>query len=63
MSPALRIDLFEFLRREAHHYECEDCWYSCATITCDERRKGGSCDCGANEALSLLNRLQADKYE
>lgn len=31
-----------------NHYECEDCWYSCATLTCDEHRRG-ECDCGADK--------------
>ena len=35
------------------HYECEDCWYSCATICCDESRKSDKCDCGATEENAL----------
>lgn len=40
------------------HYECEDCWYSCATLTCDEHRKG-PCDCGADEWNAAIDAVIA----
>lgn len=36
------------------HHDCEDCWYSCATICCDDRRKSDVCDCGAQIAINVL---------
>jgi hypothetical protein len=57
--------IVEWLRKEVHHYECEDCWYSCATMTCDEQRRGDDCDCGAEyqnakrtEAANEIVRLE-----
>jgi hypothetical protein len=44
----------EELQRHTGHYECEDCWYSCATICCDERRKSDECDCGAHRVSDVL---------
>lgn len=38
-----------WLCKPVSHYECDDCWYSCATITCDENRRSSVCDCGADE--------------
>ena len=46
---ALDTATVEWLRRETQHYDCEDCWYSCATLTCDESRRSDKCDCGADE--------------
>ena len=45
------------LHKPHSHLDCEDCWYSCATLTCDERRKGDECDCGAS--FSNTQRKQA----
>jgi hypothetical protein len=48
-----------WLKREKSHYECEDCWYSCATICCDEHRTSDKCDCGANEENQMKRTLLA----
>jgi len=42
-------EAIEYLRETQGHYDCEDCWYSCATLTCDEHRRSKTCDCGAEE--------------
>ena len=59
MSP----EALEWLRAPADHYDCEDCWYSCATLTCDDHRRSDVCDCGADtrtkwkrEILAALGR-------
>lgn len=41
-------EIRDWLKEEVPHYECEDCWYSCATICCDEGRRSEKCDCGAD---------------
>lgn len=43
------------LERAARHYESEDCWYSCATLTCDDNRRSETCDCGAPAAQAALD--------
>lgn len=48
-----RDEVLEWLRQETTHYDCEDCWYSCATICCDENRKSDKCDCGADRENAL----------
>lgn len=55
-SPTLETATVEWLRRETPHYECEDCWYSCSILTCDEHRKSDECDCGADQ----VNAAKAD---
>ncbi len=55
----LRVTV-EALKKRSSHYECEDCWYSCATITCNEDRRSDECDCAARcvlEALSLIGDI------
>ncbi len=42
------------LERFTSHRDCDDCWYSCATICCNERRKSDECDCGAQIAMDAL---------
>lgn len=42
------------LQRLTGHYECNDCWYSCSTICCDENRKSDECDCGAQRVADVL---------
>lgn len=62
LSEADLEELEVWCSAEASHYDCEDCWYSCATITCDEHRKSETCDCGAddeNEMRRKLHRLLA----
>ena len=49
--------------QEKPHFDCEDCWYSCATLTCDDRRYGPVCDCGADEFNTLQRALQAAERE
>ena len=44
-----KTEALAWLRKEVPHYECEDCWYSCATLCCDEHRRSDKCDCGADE--------------
>jgi len=45
------------LKRAAQHYDCEDCWYSCATLTCDDARRSDECDCGASETQAVLDSM------
>ena len=49
----------ELLAAKRQHYECEDCWYSCATICCDDQRHSDKCDCGADEHNALMERAAA----
>ena len=49
----------EWLKQETPHYECEDCWYSCAILTCDERRSSDKCDCGADRENEMKRTLLA----
>ncbi len=49
----LRVAVAE-LQKHTHHAECEDCWYSCSTICCNERRKSAECDCGAHQVADVL---------
>jgi len=51
-----------YLRTPSPHDECEDCWYSCATLTCDERRRSTECDCGA-DARTAKHAAIADLLE
>lgn len=46
-----------WLNTEVSHYECEDCWYSCATITCDEHRRSNECDCGADKENQMRREI------
>ncbi len=51
------VDMLNSLRRK-HHY-VDDCWYSCPKAEggcCDDRR-GGECDCGADEANATVDAL------
>lgn len=60
-----RDELKEWAIRPTSHYECEDCWYSCSTICCDDWRKSDECDCGADQEnaakLAVLNLLETSK--
>lgn len=54
----------EWLYHQTGHHECEDGWYSCATLTFDEHRRSEECDCGADDEnrrkrvlLAYLERL------
>lgn len=74
-SPTRGENLAERLRRAKQgHYECEDCWYSCATITCNEDRHSDKCDCGAviyelppplkhDQALMPFGKLPVDSRD
>ena len=53
-----RHELMEELKRHAYHHESEDCWYSCAILTCDDSRKSDKCDCGADRVIALLERMK-----
>ena len=44
-----------WLQTDHGHTDCEDCWYSCATLTCDETRKSDVCDCGGD----AINEIKA----
>lgn len=44
---------------ERVHSDCEDCWYSCAKLTCNEVRKSDVCDCGADEENALCREAAA----
>jgi hypothetical protein len=43
------------------HLDCEDCWYSCAILTCDDNRKSDVCDCGADATNAALASLEAER--
>lgn len=58
-SPAEIAELVKALRVKESHYDCEDCWFSCATLCCDERRRSDKCDCGADEENALRERAAA----
>lgn len=47
------------LERRAKHTDCEDCWYSCATLTCDDARWSEECDCGADVAATALASVRS----
>lgn len=57
-------DVWEPLLRDAvaaiptEHRDVPDCWYSCATLTCDDERRSEICDCGASENQALVARLK-----
>ena len=47
--------LVERLRAmKSGHVDCDDCWYSCAILTCDDKRKSDKCDCGADATNAVL---------
>lgn len=46
-----------WLAKEVPHRDHEDCWYSCATICCDENRRSEKCDCGADEENAMRRRI------
>lgn len=50
-------EVLKWLNTPVSHYECEDCWYSCATLTCDDRRGSETCDCGADRENTMRKRL------
>ncbi len=57
-------EMVKRLRKSIPHYNCEDCFYSCATLCCDDKRRSDKCDCGADEenvlrteAATLLSHL------
>ena len=52
--------MIAWLRLEMSHFECDDCWYSCAKLTCDENRRSDVCDCGADEQ-GRIRKLIADE--
>jgi hypothetical protein len=49
-------DSAEVVRRSHLDLE-EDCWFSCATLTCDDGRRSDVCDCGADAANASLDSL------
>ena len=52
-------DLAARLEVKQSHYECEDCWYSCATLTCNEGRSSDVCDCGADQTNAMNAEISA----
>lgn len=46
-----------------YHYNCEDCWYSCSTLTCDAKRYSEKCDCGADDINKRISELRAQFLE
>ena len=58
-APARTVEVaVEWLeRRRRAHYDCEDCWYSCATLTCDEQRRSDKCDCGADTMNAEIDAM------
>ena len=53
------LEALSWLQRESSHYDCEDCWYSCALLTCDEYRRSDKCDCGADHKNEMKRTLLA----
>ena len=61
-------ELVEALTRLEKHYDSEDCWYSCSTLTCNDQRRSLQCDCGADRinamherAATLLTAMLAER--
>ena len=52
--PKELVDLLLASKRD--HLECEDCWYSCSTLCCDDERSGNPCDCGADTWNALVDK-------
>jgi hypothetical protein len=52
-------EALQWLRTKVSHNECEDCWYSCATLTCDEHRRSDKCDCGADDENAKREQIAA----
>lgn len=52
------------------HEVVEDCWYTCAAATeehddgqtCDDKRRGGPCDCGRDARVNRRLRALATPY-
>ena len=60
MSDMVSVDRAALLAlKRTGHDECEDCWYSCATITCDDKRKSDKCDCGTDHWNAKIDALIA----
>jgi len=60
MSDMVSVDRAALLAlKRTGHDECEDCWYSCATITCDDERKSDVCDCGTDHWNARIDALIA----
>jgi hypothetical protein len=55
---AAREKILAWAQTETPHYDCEDRWYSCATLTCDEERQSALCDCGADETNTIKAALR-----
>lgn len=52
------------LERQTACVEHADCWYSCATLTCNDGRRSEKCDCGAQQvrdALAAIGPLPEEK--
>lgn len=45
------------------HYECDDCFYSCSTICCDDSRRDRECDCGADAINKRIAALRMEFLE
>ncbi len=43
--------------RSDHHYDCEDCFYSCPESgnCCDERLAGSECTCGTDQRNAIID--------
>lgn len=65
----MRITHLEVALREAleiatrTHYECEDCFYSCSTICCDDNRRDKECDCGADDKNRRISEIRKQFLE
>jgi hypothetical protein len=65
-SPQARISVLEVALTRAieaipvEHLDVEDCWYSCALISCGryEPVAERTCDCGASERQALVAELR-----
>jgi len=48
------------LKAKRSHYDCEDPWYQCPQHEegcADDRRRGGPCDCGADEFNAWIDSV------
>jgi len=43
--------------RSDHHYDCEDCFYSCPKSgeCCDERLANSECTCGVDQRNAIID--------
>jgi hypothetical protein len=55
--------LVKVAEKRIGHYECDDSWYSCpkSDYGCADERQGTECNCGADEMIEALAKLNKEK--